>query len=160
MDSTTLIILSTLLGPVIATIGALGGKRLLDVPSEIRRNDTRIRHRDDSLATWVRDDDRKLQVEVRRIDNRMASQGQGYSGARITARQAVRNEVIHRYEDQLTEAEQLVDVIRAEERCSHRFVRWAVRRPLPELTAPDRVADLVVSWQQREPLPGDMGLAA
>jgi hypothetical protein len=68
--------------------------------------------------------------------------------------------LIHRYEDQLTEAEQLVDVIRAEERCSHRFVRWAARRPLPELTAPDRVADLVVSWQQREPLPGDMGLAA
>jgi hypothetical protein len=70
--------------------GAIGGlvvlvaQRVIDVPRDVKRNDQRIRERDEDLMTWVTDDEKALRIELRRNDD-TAARGQ-YNRNRSTSR--------------------------------------------------------------------------
>ena len=40
--------------------------RLVDVPADVRRNDQRVRARNEDLASWIEDDDEALKEYLRR----------------------------------------------------------------------------------------------
>lgn len=127
-------------------------KLLIDIPLDVRSNDSKIRRRDTDLALWIIDDDEQLENELRGITNRLAAQGQLYSGALMNARNAARQAVQHRYEDQLREAKRVLEDVAITERVWHRVWRRLAHKPLPSLTTPD-AADasvVVASWYRQE----------
>lgn len=133
----------------ISALGAWVLNVVASTPFELRRNDARIRRRDADLVKWLEDDDRQLLIELKRLTNSMASDGQLYSGALLTARRSARDHVLRRWDDQLRAARREVEDVELSERWWHRLWRRIRDRPLPELEAPDceRTRDTLARWQ-------------
>jgi hypothetical protein len=125
--------------------------RVLDVPKEVRLHNDQVLNRDQDLATWITDTDKKLDIALQGTQNRMAADGQLYSGAlprqldheRGQVREACRNE--HRA------AMRLRRELLLSERLPHRVVRRLTVNPLPEITAHERHADVLRKWDPGAP---------
>jgi hypothetical protein len=136
---------------IVATvIGVVTLLKLVDVPGDVRRNDLRIRSRNESLATCVTDDDKALTIDLRRITTEMAAAGHLYSGAIINAKQYAKDVTVQRYGDQKTQAELVVADVETSEGLGHRAWRWLTGRPVPALTAPEDVAEVIARWEEPE----------
>lgn len=147
----------------LSALGAWALNLLLNTPFEIRRNDAFVRRRDADLAKHLEDDDRQLGIELRRVTNAMASQGQLHSGALLRARQGARDHVLSRWEDQLRDATRDLENIELSERWWHGVWRRLSNRPLPHLETPesDRCGSTLARWrvpevaaEMSEPEPG------
>jgi hypothetical protein len=138
---------SPLLIALISIIGTLLVERLYNVPRDIRRNDELISNRDEDLRTWIEDDDAELRKQHLVIMAREArkSAGPDYS---LVEYQQLKDQVAHRYRDQLRDAERTVRDLALSEQLPHRFARRFLRKPLPELTAPQLKAATLDHWHE------------
>jgi hypothetical protein len=120
---------------------------LYRLPVVIRRNDERIRNRDEDLRTWIGDDDSELRNGYLRIllAEPVKSAGPDTS---LVQYQQLKNEVVHRYRDQLRDAERTVRDVALSEQIPHRLMRRLLRRPMPGLTAPIEKAATLNHWYQ------------
>jgi hypothetical protein len=120
---------------------------LYHLPVVIRRNDERIRNRDEDLRTWIEDDDAELRDGHLRIllGEQVKSAGPDVS---LVQYQQLKNEVVHRYRDQLRDAERTVRDVALSEQIPHRLMRRLLRKPLPGLTAPTVKASTLDHWYQ------------
>ena len=138
-----------LIGPVLgALVGFLLG-RLTDVPATIRRNDERIRNRDEDLLTWVMDDDRDLEREVSAKQQAAYAAGVVSTGIHFQIRDRVTAVFEHRYRDQLRDAERVTRDVRLSEGAIHRAYRKLWNRPYPVLKAPREAEIIVARWKAR-----------
>jgi len=132
---------------VITVLLTVLAERSYNVPREIRRNNERIRNRDEDLRTWIEDDRKQVRREVTRIhvaESRRTDDGPDYSVSQI---QRVKNDVLHRYRDQRRDAERVVRDVELSEQLPHRLVRRIASRPVPDLAAPGEKADVIAGWE-------------
>jgi hypothetical protein len=117
------------------------------LPVVIRRNDERITNRDEDLRTWIEDDDAELRNGHLRIllAEQVKSAGPDTS---LIQYQQLKNEVVHRYRDQLRDAERTVRDVALSEQMPHRLMRRLLRKPLPGLRAPIVKASTLDHWHQ------------
>ncbi|MFN8161371.1 MAG: hypothetical protein U0R52_10065 [Solirubrobacterales bacterium] len=134
-----------------SVLGALGAVATLvvliaSVPRRIRRNDQAIRDRDDDLARWIEDDRQDYRRELIRI---IIGKQNGTIQPRYADSQheAARKQVLRRYENEARAAERLRSDLALTEHWPHRLVRWALGRPMPELTAPKTHAETIKQWR-------------
>ena len=127
-------------------------ERAANVPRDIRRNDDRVRNRDEDLRTWIEDDDRQLKQEQLRI---LASESVKSAGPDLSIflYQQAKDQLVHRYRDQLRDAERIRREVVLSEQVPHRILRWFRSRPLPTISAPHDVAETLAHWHER---PGDL----
>jgi hypothetical protein len=120
---------------------------LYHLPVVIRRNDERIRNRDEDLRTWIQDDDAELRKGHLRIllAEPVKSAGPNTS---LVQYQQLKNEVVNRYRDQLRDAERTVRDVALSEQMPHRLMRRLLRKPLPGLMAPTVKASTLDHWYQ------------
>lgn len=113
---------------------------------DIRRNNQSIRDRDEDLSTWIADDKKEARRETLRIYVAEArkTEGPDYSVSQI---QGIKNQVLHRYRDQLRQAERTVRNVELTEQMHHRLVRRLTRNPVPGLTAPSTQAQTIAEWE-------------
>src|SRR5262249_43169832 len=124
-------------------------QRAYNVPRDVRRNDTRIRHSDEDLATWIGDEDKGQDLAlIRSIQERQEAHRKGTPDYSLTQLQKAKNEVLHRYRDQRRSAERLVAETADDEQFPHRLWRKAQGRPVPQLTTPEAKAETIVQWEQ------------
>lgn len=97
-------------------------ERAYSVPREIRHNNERIRNRDEDLRTWIEDNRRQVRREFTRIwlAESRRKEGPDYS---VSQCQQVKDEVLHRYRDQLRDAQRVVRDVKLSEQFLHRVVR-------------------------------------
>lgn len=122
-------------------------ERAANVPRDVRRNDERIRNRDEDLRTWIEDDDKRLKDEHLQI---LASESVKSSGPDVSIfhYQRAKDQLVHRYRDQLRDAQRTRREVELSEQLLHRLVRRAFRRPLPSLSAPSVMADVLAHWHE------------
>lgn len=139
--------MSPLLIALTSIIGTLLVERLYNVPRDIRRNDELVRNRDEDLQTWIEDDDAELRKQHLVIMAREArkSAGPDYS---LVEYQQLKDQVAHRYRDQLRDAERTVRDLALSEQLPHRLARRLLREPLPELTAPQLKVATLDHWHE------------
>lgn len=126
---------------------------LAGVPEQVKHNNRRAEHLDADLRQYVSDECVRLEREVRGLKNRLASQGQLYSGAIQRAEAHAKEEVLHRYRDQLTRAEREWQALRDSEGLRHRAWRRLGRGgSLPALTADEAAQPILDGWW-RAPVP-------
>jgi hypothetical protein len=120
---------------------------LYHLPVVIRRNDERIRNRDEDLRTWIENDDAELRDGHLRIllGERVKSAGPDVS---LVQYQQLKNEVVHRFRDQLRDAERTVRDVALSEQIPHRLMRRLLRKPLPGLMAATVKASTLDHWYQ------------
>lgn len=131
---------------VLSAVIALFGKRVLDVPGEVRQHDARIRNRDEDLATWIADDDQTVSRRHAELKQSAFVQSGIHAHLARSEMRRLHGKVQHRYRDQLREAARLVREIEVSERLSHRLYRFATRQPLPRLQAPDNQRERLERW--------------
>ncbi|HXS33031.1 MAG TPA: hypothetical protein VN758_04555 [Solirubrobacterales bacterium] len=132
---------------VITVLFTVLAERIYNVPREMRRNNERIRNRDEDLRTWIEDDRKQARREVIRIhlaESRRTDDGPDYSVSQI---QRVKDEVLHRYRDQLRDAERVVRDVRLSEQLPHRLARRIFGKAVPDLTAPTEKANVIADWE-------------
>ena len=139
--------MSPLLLIVLSIIGTLLAERLWNLPRDIRRNDERIKNRDEDLRTWIEDDDAELRRQHLAVMAREArgSEGPDFS---LVEYQRLKDHVAHRYRDQLRDAERTVRDVALSEQLPHRLARGLLHRPLPGLTAPMIKAETIHQWHE------------
>jgi hypothetical protein len=122
-------------------------ERAANVPRDIRRNDERVRNRDEDLRTWIEDDDKQLKEEQLRI---LASESVKSAGPdlSIVLYQQIKDQLIHRYRDQLRDAERIREEVALSEQLLHAIARRLLGRPLPGLTAPTDMAKVLAHWRE------------
>lgn len=123
-------------------------ERVVNVPRDLRRNDERIRNRDEDLATWIEDTDAELAKQLRVTRAPERDFAQAMTGMATTF--GLHRDAQHRYRDQRREAERLVRDVQLSEGVAHRAARQVLRRPLPTLNAPSDKAHVIQMW--REPV--------
>jgi hypothetical protein len=143
-------ILTLLAGAILGggAVIALGFKRVLDVPKDIRLHNERVRNADQDLDSWITDTDKKLGIELQRTHNEMAAKGQLYSGARVRELDHVRDQVMEACRNRHREVERLRREIALTERWSHKLLRKITGNPLPRITAHKHHADILASWEE------------
>ena len=136
-----------LFGTLLVVALTLAGERGVNVPRDIRRGDERIRNRDEDLRTWIEDDDKELRQELIRISVTEARNtvGPDYS---VTQYQQAKDQVLHRYRDQLRDAHRLARNVELSEQLPHRLVRRLFKRPVPSLAAPAEKAAILEQWKE------------
>lgn len=127
-------------------------ERAANVPRDIRRNDDRVRNRDEDLRTWIEDDDKQLKQEQLRI---LASESVKSAGPDLSIflYQQAKDQLVHRYRDQLRDAERIRREVVLSEQVPHRILRWFRSRPAPAISAPSDLAETLAHWHER---PGDL----
>lgn len=128
-------------------------KRLLDMPGEIRRNDERVRNRDEDLARWISDDDRFIERECHDKLQVANAAGVASGGFPAQSRRKITAHALHRYRDQVVDAERVVRDVRISERTIHRVLRKLWRRPVPTLGAPERQRAVLEKWTATQQSP-------
>jgi hypothetical protein len=111
-----------LAGAVVLVAFAFAAKRCIRVHRVIRRNDERIRERDEILCIWIGD----------------------YTAAE---RQPDRELLLEQCREQLRDAELVVREVARSEGLPHRVARRALGRPVPSLTAPVNEVRDVAQWE-------------
>lgn len=139
--------MSPLLLIVFSIIGTLLAERLWNLPRDIRRNDERIKNRDEDLRAWIEDDDAELRQQHLAV---MAREARGSEGSdfSLVEYQRLKDQVAHRYRDQLRDAERTARDVALSEQLPHHFARGLLHRPLPELTAPVVKAATIQHWYE------------
>lgn len=139
--------MSPLVIAVTSIIGTLLVERLYNVPRDIRRNDELVRNRDEDLRTWIEDDDAALRKQHLLI---MARESRGSTGPdySLVEYQQLKDQVAHRYRDQLRDAERTVRDLALSEQLPHRLARRLFRKPLPGLTAPQLQTATLDHWHE------------
>jgi hypothetical protein len=124
----------------------LAAERCVNVPRDIRRNNERVRNRDEDLTTWIKDDKKQARRETLRVyvAESRKTEGPDYSVSQI---QGIKNQVLQRYRDQLRDAERVVRDVKLSEQFPHRLVRGITKRPVPGLTAPDTQDRTIAEWE-------------
>lgn len=142
----------TMLEAVVIVLLTLILERAANVPRDIRRSDAHIRNRDEDLRTWIEDDDRHLKTEHLRI---LASESVKSAGPdlSILLYQQAKDQLVHRYRDQLRDAERARGEIVLSEQVLHRLARRILARPVPVLSAPSDMSEVLAHWHER---PGDL----
>lgn len=140
--------MSNMLEAVFIVLLTLVLQKAANVPRDLRRNDERVRNRDEDLRTWIEDDDAQLNQEELRIlaSESVKSAGPDYS---IALYQQVKDQLVHRYRDQLRDAERTRREVALSEQLRHRVARRVLARPLPCLDAPAEMAEVIAHWQER-----------
>lgn len=134
---------------IVGAVASLLIQRAYNVPRDVRRNDTRIRHSDEDLATWIEDEDKGQRLAlIRSIQERQDAHRKGTPDYSLTQLQKAKNEVLHRYRDQRRTAERLVAEIEDDEQLPHRLWRKAQSRPVPPLSTPQEKAKKIGEWEQ------------
>ena len=114
----------------------------------VRRHNTLVKDTDADLAQWVSDECVRLERAIQGTRNKMASQGQGTSGAYLRAVAHLKEETLHRYRDRETEAQRAVQAVRDGEGMGHRLLRRSGRfGPMPEIETPDKVGPVLDGWR-------------
>lgn len=139
------------------TVGAAIGvlvREFWTVPATVRKHDERVRNRDEDLRSWVQDDDNELGAELQHARALLATPGveslvRGRR-LRVTGR-TLKDQRLHRYRDQLRDAERIRREVIATENVVHRAWRRTRRRPVPVLTSPDQVAPVLARWEADDP---------
>lgn len=123
-------------------------ERVVNVPRDIRRDDERIRNRDEDLQSWIEDDDKRLKQEQLRI---LASESVKSAGPDLSAvlYQQARDQLVHRYRDQLRDAERIRREVELSEQLLHGIARRVLGRPLPGFTAPNEMAKVLDHWHEQ-----------
>lgn len=134
---------------IVGAVASVVISRGYNVPREVRRNNRRIEHTDQDLATWI-DDEQKGQrrARLRLLIERKAALDKGAPDYSLSRLQAFKDEVLHRYRDQRRGAERLVSEVEDEEQLPHRVWRSLNRSPVPQLTAPMEKAEIVAGWEK------------
>lgn len=133
-------------------LGAVAGllvQRAYNVPRDIRRHDERIRNRDEDLITWIEDDQKQLRRETITLNIADSRGGGREMPPYLVAFQQhqLKDQVLHRYRDQLRDAERVARDVELSEQLPHRLMRRALRWPVPALTAPVVKADAIEGWK-------------
>lgn len=114
----------------------------------VRRHNSLVKNTDADLAQWVSDECVQLERAIQRVRNKMASAGQGTSGAYLEAVAHLKEETLHRYRDRETEAGRAVQAVRDGEGVGHRLLRRSRRfGPMPELETPGKVGPVLDGWR-------------
>lgn len=123
-------------------------ERAANVPLDIRRHDAHVRNRDEDLRSWIEDDDRQLKAEHLRI---LASESVKSAGPDLSIflYQQAKDQVVQRYRDQLRDAERTRLEIVLSEQVLHRIVRRVLTRPVPSLSAPSNMEEVLAHWRER-----------
>ncbi len=132
-------------------LGAVVGlliQRAYNVPRDIRRHDERIKNRDEDLITWIEDDQKQLRRETISLNIADSSARRRKMPPYLLAfqQQQLKDQVLHRYRDQLRDAERVARDVELSEQLPHRLTRRALHRPVPALTAPAAKADTIEGW--------------
>jgi len=132
---------------VITVLVTILAERATLVPREIRRNNERIRNRDEDLRCWLEDRRKHVRreflriwmVEAKRIDD-----GPDYS---VSQCQKVKDEALHDYREQLREAQRVVRDVSLSEQLLHRAMRRLSNQPILDLMSPSEKAKLIAEWE-------------
>jgi hypothetical protein len=127
----------------VATVGPLFAAGL-----EVRRHDQRVRERDDDLEGWLVSRHRQFQQRLNELRQQQNAAGVLHGGAPAQARTATATIALYEYREALRQARADRARILADEAWSHRVTRWLRRRPLPELTTPERATRLLDHWAE------------
>jgi hypothetical protein len=121
-------------------------ERSYTVPRDLRRNNERIRNRDEDLRTWIEDNRKLVRRDFIRIWSAEARRKSGpdYS---VSQCQKVKTEVLQRYRDQLRDAERVVRDVKLSEQLPHRLWRHITGKPVLGLSSPSEKADTVADWE-------------
>lgn len=120
---------------------------LYHLPVVIRRNDERIENRDEDLRTWIEDDDAELRNGYLRIVLTERAKAAGPDTSLVQYQQ-LKKDVVHRYRDQLRDAERAVRDVALSEQMPHRLMRRLLGKPFPSLRAPNVKASTLDHWFQ------------
>ena len=134
---------------IIGAVATVLAQRVYNVPREVRRNDTRIRHSDEDLETWIGDEQKgQRRALIRSIVERQHAAKENSPDYSLVKLQEAKDGVLQRYRDQRRQAERQVDEIEDDEQLPHRLWRKARSLPVPQLTAPTKKARTVADWEQ------------
>ena len=134
---------------IVGAVASVVISRGYNVPREVRRDNRRIEHANQDLATWIEDEQKgQRRARIRSIIERQQALEKGGPDYSLTQLQAAKDEVLHRYRDQRREAERLVMEIEDEEQAPHRVWRWIKHLPVPQLTAPAENVETVAGWEK------------
>ena len=131
-----------------SAVVALGFTRVLDVPKEIRLHNEQVRNADQDLGSWITDTDKKLGIDLLRAHNEMAARGQLYTGARERQLEHVRDQTTEACRNEHRRAERLRREQLATERWIHKLVRMLTGDPMPHISAHERHAAILASWEE------------
>jgi hypothetical protein len=121
---------------------------MLGVPSSVKDHNREVKEIDDRLGQWISDECVRLERELERHKNEMASQGQHNSGAYVRGIAHIKEQFLHLYRDQERQAEERLAALRDAEGPSHRLWRlMAFEGQLPHLTTPTKAEGIIDGWR-------------
>lgn len=137
---------------LIALCGGLVGailSQVVGVPTTVKLHNADVEHADEDLGQWVADEMVRFDRALRQITNEKASRGQSRSGGHGVALMRVHEDTLHRYRDQVREAEQLRTRLEAAEDWHHSAWRFfSTNGHWPELTTLTKAEPVVDFWRK------------
>jgi hypothetical protein len=136
------ILAALIAGPLIAL-----ALRVSSIPREVSENDVRAGEINEDLRRWVRDRNRQLEIELRRLVN--SAGNQLYAGSLMNQAGAAMRQTLHEYRDEASSKVREYSALARSENGLHRsYRRWKGRTaPVLGLDGQGRI-DLA-RWRQR-----------